>query len=255
LKPSPDWPEWYVQTGWWRLPCKKAPDPRLREFIRTGPPPLYIGFGSWEVHDKSAATDVILEALRITGNRAVLMRDTVDGRSEYPPDILVAEDPPHEWLFPRVKAAVHHGGAGTTGAAAMAGIPSIIIPAFAAQEPWGRLVAEKRIGTMRKRQDLPADALASAIREVERPEIRERARVLGVLLRSEGGLEQAADEVERRLWEATKGTRLQPVLKLAEVHPVFTSNAYVESLPSPDPLEPRRIAGGDSVPEDPGEGG
>ncbi len=250
LKRSPDWPEWYVQTGWWKLPRKKIPDPRLRDFVLSKPPPLYIGFGSWDVHDKTPVTEMILEALRITGDRAVLMRDTVDQRKEFPPNVLVADYPPHEWLFPRVKAAVHHGGAGTTGTASMAGIPSIIIPAFAAQAPWGHLVAEQKIGMMLDRHGLQAEQLAAAIREVDRPEIRSQARKIADLLWNEGGVEQAADEVERRLKEATAEHKIHLARPAVEPLAAHSKGKVIGPMPSPDVSRIPRIMGEEPVPED-----
>jgi len=194
-----DWPEWFAQTGRWQLPTQQQPDARLKDFMEGGPPPVYIGFGSWGVHDKTAVTDILLEALRITGQRGVLHRNTVDGRSVFPANVYVDDNLPHDWLFPRVKAVVHHGGAGTTGAVATAGVPSVIIPAFFAQDVWGHVLKQKGIGTMLARRELRVDSLAAALREVERPEVRERARALGVRASTEGAQVHAADEIERRL--------------------------------------------------------
>ena len=197
-----DWPEWFAQTGRWRLPTQQQPDARLKDFMEGGPPPVYIGFGSWGVHDKTAVTDILLEALRVTGQRGVLHRNTVDGRSVFPANVYVDDNLPHDWLFPRVKAVVHHGGAGTTGAVATAGVPSVIVPAFFAQDVWGHVLKQKGIGTMLARRELRVDSLAAALREVERPEVRERARALGARASTEGAQVHAADEIERRLKEA-----------------------------------------------------
>jgi sterol 3beta-glucosyltransferase len=249
----PDWPERIVQTGWWRVQNKAPVEPLLRTFMEAGPPPIYIGFGSWGVHEKTAVTEVILEALRLTGNRAVLLRNTVDERPEFPPGVLVCDDMPHDWLLPRVKAAVHHGGAGTTGAVITAGIPSIIVPAFGMQAAWGQLVNEKKIGLTMEKQDMNAERLASALREVDRPEIRERAGGLGALARTEGGEVQAADEIERRLWEASAGTSVYPVPFLSQVHPTDVSRETLDRLPSPDSLERENITGGETAPDVPEE--
>jgi sterol 3beta-glucosyltransferase len=254
LSRPPDWPEWVVQTGWWRMPGKPAVSRRLREFVEAGPPPVYFGYGSWEVHDKPAVTDMLLEVARATGNRAILLRKTVDDRTEFPQGVLVEEELPYDWLFPHLKAVVHHGGSGTSGAAIHAGVPSIVIPAFPAQAAWGHLVEEKGIGAILEQFDLRADRLAAALREVEKPAIRERAGIIGEAVRNDGGVQQAADEIERRLWEATTDSRTEPILRLADVHPTFTSKEYIEGLPSPDPLVHRRIKGGESAPEDSGEG-
>jgi sterol 3beta-glucosyltransferase len=217
-----NWPEWYVQTGWWQLPRRQAPDPRLRDFVLFGPPPLYFGFGSWDVHDKHRATDVILEALAATGDRAVLLRDTVDADRTYPLNVLLVDNVPHDWLFPRVKAAVYHGGAGTTGAVTTAGAPSILIPAFAAQIPWGHLVTERGIGTMLDRHGLTGGKLAEAIRRVGGPGVAERARRFADSMRAEGGVEQAADEIERRLEEAVRERKIRLVRRPEDLTAVFS---------------------------------
>jgi sterol 3beta-glucosyltransferase len=194
-----DWPEWFAQTGRWRLPTQQQPGQRLKEFMDAGAPPVYIGFGSWGVHDKTVVTDVLLEALRVTGQRGILHRNTVDGRSSFPANVYVDDNLPHDWLFPRVEAVVHHGGAGTTGAVASAGVPSVIVPAFFAQDVWGHIVRQKGIGTMLPRRELRVDSLVAALREVTRPDVRERAKALGARAHNEGAEVQAADEIERRL--------------------------------------------------------
>jgi sterol 3beta-glucosyltransferase len=213
-----DWPAQVAQTGWWSLTNDGRIDKRLRDFVEAGPPPVYIGFGSWGVHEKTTVTNVLLEAVRLTGNRAVVLRNTVDDR-EFPPDILVADDLPHDWLLPRMKAAVHHGGAGTTGAVIRAGIPSVIVPSFPMQAAWGHLVAEKKIGRTLAKREMEVERLAAALREVDQPEIRERAGDLGVRARADGGVRQAADEIERLLWEAAPETTIHPVPVLPSVHP------------------------------------
>ncbi len=197
-----DWPEWIVQTGRWRLPVKERVSQALIDFMAAGPPPVYIGFGSWGATDKAAVTEVLLEALRITGDRAILHRNTVDERRAYPPHVFVDDDLPHDWLFPRVKVVVHHGGAGTTGAALAAGVPSIIIPAFFAQIPWGEIITQKGVGALLMRRDLRPESLAGAIEKVGAQAVRDRAAKLGARARAEGGVTLAADAIERRLEEA-----------------------------------------------------
>nr|WCO03958.1 Ctg10_386 [Cystobacter sp.] len=199
-----DWPEWFAQTGRWRLATQQRPGQRLMDFMAAGEPPVYIGFGSWGVHDKKAVTDILLEALRVTGQRGILHRNTVDGRSEFPASVYVDDNLPHDWLFPRVKAVVHHGGAGTTGAVASAGVPSVIVPAFFAQDVWGHVVRQKGVGTLLPRRELRVDSLVAALREVAQPHVVERARALGVNASNEGAEVLAADEIERRLRDAAR---------------------------------------------------
>jgi sterol 3beta-glucosyltransferase len=206
LLPRPeDWPEPVVQTGRWHWPVEEQVSSSLRQFMEAGPAPVYIGFGSWGTHDKTAVTELILEALQRTGNRGILHRNTVDGRSSFPEHVYVDDNLPHEWLFPQVKAVVHHGGAGTTGAVATAGVPSVIVPAFFGQIPWGGIVRQRGVGTLLARSELSAGSLAEALQEVGQPQVRERSREMGQRAKAEGGVRRAADEIERRLREAASG--------------------------------------------------
>jgi sterol 3beta-glucosyltransferase len=242
-RPS-DWPEWFVQTGWLRLPRKTPVSLRLREFMAAGPPPVYIGFGSWGVHDKTEVTNILLEGLQATGNRAILLRNTVDDRSKFPDGILVEEELPHDWLFPRLKAAVHHGGAGTVGAVTTAGIPSIIIPAFPAQACWGNMILEKNIGTMLDRHTLSVEGLADALRWMDRPEVRGHASAMGALARRDGAEGLAADEIERRLREITGEPPPPSVWQVLDWFPKVEDNVPVrgEMAASRRSENPLRVA-------------
>ncbi|MGW7056631.1 glycosyltransferase [Streptomyces sp. NPDC054887] len=103
---------------------------------------------------------------------------------------------PHEWLFPRVAAAVHHAGAGTTAATLRAGIPSVPIPVMLDQPFWaGRHTALNCAPDAIPLADLTADRLAHAMAAIaESPHYRSSAQRLRSLLVAEDG---AAAVVER----------------------------------------------------------
>jgi len=105
---------------------------------------------------------------------------------------------PHAWLFPRVAAVVHHGGAGTTAAGLRAGIPTIVIPFFADQPFWGHRVAALGVGTAPiPRKDLTAERLAKAIQQVVNdPGMRQRAADLGAKIQAEDGVAHAVAIVQ-----------------------------------------------------------
>jgi sterol 3beta-glucosyltransferase len=42
---------------------------------------------------------------------------------------------PHHWLFPKIAAVVHHGGAGTTHTGLYYGLPTLVLP-FGADQPF-----------------------------------------------------------------------------------------------------------------------
>ena len=64
--------------------------------------------------------------------------EALGGEMPLPPNVHVLDEAPHDWLFPRVAVAVHHGGAGTTAAAARAGIPSVVTPFLMDQFFWAK---------------------------------------------------------------------------------------------------------------------
>ena len=149
IPPPEDWDETATVTGYWFLNQAEHWNPpgSLTEFLSRGEPPMYFGFGSIFGRDPKHATQLILEAVRRTGVRAILaqgwggIEPTASVQSE---SVLSIEAAPHNWLFPQVSAVVHHGGCGTTAAGLLAGKPSIICPFFGDQPFWGRQV--ERIG-------------------------------------------------------------------------------------------------------------
>ncbi|MFT2720350.1 nucleotide disphospho-sugar-binding domain-containing protein [Deinococcus sp. A31D244] len=126
------WPASVQLTGYWFLPERVwTPPAGLEDFLAAGPPPVSIGFGSMGLRDPAQTTALILAALDHAGLRAVLLSDWGGlGEADLPSHMYAAPPLPHSWLFSRVAAAVHHGGAGTTTASLRAGIPTIITPFF-----------------------------------------------------------------------------------------------------------------------------
>lgn len=102
------------------------------KFLAHGTQPIYIGFGSIVIDDPKALTDMILQALQLTGTRALISRgwSKLGQGYESNDDMFFIDDCPHEWLFSRVAAVVHHGGAGTTACGLANGAPTLIVPFF-----------------------------------------------------------------------------------------------------------------------------
>jgi UDP:flavonoid glycosyltransferase YjiC (YdhE family) len=101
-------------------------------FLAEGSQPIYIGFGSIVIDDPKALTDTVLQALKLTGMRALISRgwSKLGQGCEPSDDIFFLDDCPHEWLFGRVAAVIHHGGAGTTACGLANGAPTLIVPFF-----------------------------------------------------------------------------------------------------------------------------
>jgi sterol 3beta-glucosyltransferase len=133
----------------------------------------------------------VLQAIARTGQRAILQAGWGGlSKADVPANILIVNAVPHSWLFPRMAAVVHHGGAGTTAAGLRAGVPSIVIPFFGDQPFWGRRVADLGVGTAPiPRQQLNVEKLAQAIdRAVTDPVMRQRATELGAKIQAEDGI-------------------------------------------------------------------
>src|SRR5262249_54728538 len=120
----------------------------LEEFLAAGPA-VCVGFGSMRSPRIARILDTALDTLAHTGRRAVILTGWsgyAGSRVGQDGDGFVIGDAPHDWLFPRVSAVIHHGGAGTTAAALRAGVPSVILPFFFDQGFWGRRLAACGLG-------------------------------------------------------------------------------------------------------------
>jgi UDP:flavonoid glycosyltransferase YjiC (YdhE family) len=104
--------------------------PELLSFLEQGPPPVYIGFGSIVLEDPNQLLNMVLDAVKTAGARAIISKGWSNPEFEDRDDVCIIGDCPHEWLFTKVAAVVHHGGAGTTACGLKNGKPTFIIPFF-----------------------------------------------------------------------------------------------------------------------------
>lgn len=195
----PDWPTWAHITGYWFLdhPAGWEPPPELCAFLRAGPPPVYVGFGSTgNTQATDAIIDLVLNALRRAGQRGVLMvRSCCQRQVHWPDDIFAIESIPFDWLFPQMAVVVHHGGAGTTAAGLRAGVPAVVVPFCADQPFWGDRVAALGVGTQPiMRKQLTVERLAQAISTATSDTaMQARAAALGKQIRAENGVARAVE--------------------------------------------------------------
>lgn len=220
--PQPaDWDALNHVTGYWFLdaPADWEPPADLVAFLKAGPPAVYIGFGSMGNRNAEETTRLVLEALSISGQRAVLASGWGGmSHANLPSSVHMLKSIPHGWLFPQMAAVVHHGGAGTTAAGLRAGVPSIIVPFFGDQPFWGKRVATLGVGTNPiPKKRLTAEKLAQAITQaVNDTTMRQRAAELGTKIRAEDGTKQAASLI-RQITE--------------NAHPMRTVQATLETAP------------------------
>ncbi|NJC98925.1 MAG: glycosyltransferase family 1 protein [Anaerolineae bacterium] len=205
-RPS-DWEENIHVTGYWYLDHPGyEPPPALQAFLDQGEPPVYIGFGSMPSEDPGQVTDLVIQALSMTKQRGILFTGQgilgrgMNQRSSANP-VHFVESIPHDWLLPRVAAAIHHGGAGTTAAGIRAGVPSILVPVGADQRLWAYRVETLGVGPRPiPRAGLTAERLAKAITHaVTDHEICQRAVDLGGKIRAEDGVGAAVKLIREYL--------------------------------------------------------
>ena len=196
-----DWPDTAHVTGYWFLdhPETWQPPAELLSFLEAGEAPVYIGFGSMAGRNPTRMADIVVEALQKANVSGIIATGWggLDAGS-LPETIFKIDYAPHDWLFPRVSAVVHHGGAGTTAAGLRAGRPTVVCPCIIDQPYWGERVHALGVGSKPiPQKKLTADNLAQAIREVTTNQsIRKNAESLGKQIREEDGIARAVAIIE-----------------------------------------------------------
>jgi sterol 3beta-glucosyltransferase len=199
IPPSADWPRPVHVTGYFFLEEEHYQPPEtLSNFLTAGTPPVCVSFGSM-VHEQAQKTgQILLESFAKSNQRAIVLTGWGGWKSDPAPEnILYLEAAPHSWLFPRCKAAIHHGGAGTTAAGLRAGIPNIVIPHAADQPFWGRQVHALSAGPAPiPIKKLTVSRFLTALTEAEKPAVIATAQALGSQIRAEDGIGAAIRLVE-----------------------------------------------------------
>jgi len=212
------WGDWTEVTGYWFLDARVDPEPPedLRAFVEAGPPPVCMGFATQLDPEPVATTRVLVESLRGAGRRGVLLRspEALAG-VELGDDVYALERVPHDWLFPRCQAVVHHGAAGTTATVLRSGVPSVAVPHTSDQFTWARRLAELRVSPPPiRRRKLSRERLEPALIGATTSDVlRERAQALGARIREEDGVAAAVAAFERRFGSASgdgSSARAQP---------------------------------------------
>ncbi|GAA1410445.1 glycosyl transferase [Glutamicibacter uratoxydans] len=189
IVPRPaDWHEGLSIDGYWWPAAAEGfqPSDQLAQFLADGPPPVFIGFGSTEAMD----AQFMLDTARKAGVRAVLQG--MEGIDE--PDAISIGAVPHEWLFPRMAAVVHHSGAGTAAAGLRAGVPTVSVPIFTDQPFWAQRVHQLGAGPAPvPYKKLNSDLLAAAISQaVSDPAYARNAQQISRLLAGEDSVAPVA---------------------------------------------------------------
>jgi Glycosyl transferases, related to UDP-glucuronosyltransferase len=204
LAPKPkEWGEHLHLTGFW--PLEERTDAPVEEgllrFLESGDPPIYIGFGSMVGGSFAELQKIVLESLKSTGQRAVLSSGWRKfDAMEFPPNVYPVDYVPHEWLFPRVKAVVHHGGAGTTAAGLRAGKPTLVVYFGGDQRFWGERVFRAGAGPKPiARKGLTVKRLSRALVLLKDVQLQRNAAQIAKQLAMENGCKNACDIIEAHM--------------------------------------------------------
>ncbi|OLN81561.1 Sterol 3-beta-glucosyltransferase UGT80B1-like protein 6 [Colletotrichum chlorophyti] len=193
LVPKPqDWGDEIDVSGFVFLDLASTFEPPsdLEKFLAAGEQPVYIGFGSIVVDDADRFTQMIFDAVKMAGVRALVSKGwggLGGDEMDVPENIFMLENTPHDWLFPRVKACVIHGGAGTTAIALKCGKPTMIVPFFGDQHFWGSILSNCAAGPEAvPYKNLNAEKLAEGIKYCLTDEAQEAAAKVAKDIELEG---------------------------------------------------------------------
>ena len=195
--PPLDYSDWIRVTGYWFLDEGKdyVPSKELANFIKKardeGKKLVYVGFGSIVIDNAIKLTETVIESVLRADVRCILSKgwsdrlnhpDATKPEVPLPLEIFQIKAAPHDWLFQQIDAAVHHGGAGTTGASLRAGIPTVVKPFFGDQYFSAIRVEDLGVGIHLKK--LNSSLLAKALWEATHSErMLVKARLLGEQIR------------------------------------------------------------------------
>ncbi|KAI9715522.1 MAG: hypothetical protein M1828_000829 [Chrysothrix sp. TS-e1954] len=188
----PDWGREISISGFVFLELASSfqPPDSLARFLEDGDPPIYIGFGSIVVDDPSRFTQLIFDAVRLAEVRALVNKGWggLGDEDNIPDYIYMLDNTPHDWLFPRCKAVVHHGGAGTTAIGLKLAKPTMIVPFFGDQPFWGAMVASAKAGAhdCTPYKSLTVDKFAEGIRQCLEEEAQHNVQKIADSIAKEG---------------------------------------------------------------------
>ena len=182
--PTPIRPQAVFQTGAWILRDERPLSDELERFLAAGTPPVYFGFGS--THGAPDVGRVMLQAARAVGRRAIVSRGWSGLSPDEGADCLAIDDTNLRELFRRVAIVVHHGGAGTTTLAALAGTPQVVIPQQYDQHYWARRVAAVGIGAAHAPGAPTVESLTAALEQTLASDVTRQATAIAGRVREDG---------------------------------------------------------------------
>jgi vancomycin aglycone glucosyltransferase len=191
----------FTQTGYILLPSQNRLPEKVENFLNSGTPPVYIGFGSNPVSHPEKYHPIFCDVQKATNQRLIISKGWANLPEHNSSHIFYVDEMPFEYLFPRLAAIVYHGGTGTMAAATRAGIPQVAFPFIADQFENRKQIIKLGIGPAAcDFKKLSARTLISAIIECTTNEkYKENAVNLSRTLRCSNGLELTLQLIEKEM--------------------------------------------------------
>lgn len=197
-----EWAKWRRQrpfVGALTMELATGADDEAASWIAAGTPPIFFGFGSMPVESPSDTIEMISGACAQLGERALICAGWSDFDDVPHSDhVKVVGALNYASIFPLCRAAVHHGGSGTTAASLRAGIPTLVLSVDGNQIIWGAQVKRRlKVGTHRRLSATTRESLVADLRRILAPEYAIRARDLaGRMTTPAESVAKAADLAE-----------------------------------------------------------
>lgn len=188
----------FTQTGYMILPSQMAMPEKVENFIHSGKPPVFIGFGSNPVSIPEKYTQIFNDVAKSTNQRLIVSKGWADLPENNTPNVLYVDEMPFELLFPKLAAIVYHGGTGTMALAARAGIPQVAFPFMADQFENRKQIVKLGLGPLAcDFKKLSAKNLSAAITEcVTNEKYKKNSMEISKKLQSTNGLELTLKLIE-----------------------------------------------------------
>jgi UDP:flavonoid glycosyltransferase YjiC (YdhE family) len=173
-------------------------DDEIASWIAAGKPPIYFGFGSTPVQSPAETVAMIAGACAELGERALIYSGADAPDTPPHPDIKLVGQVNYTTILPACRAAVHHGGAGTTAASLRAGLPTLILWDVADQFIWATQVKRLKVGSAKRLSNISRNSLVRQLRKMLAPDCVARAgEIAPRMTKPAVGVATAADLLEQ----------------------------------------------------------
>jgi len=196
----------FIQTGFMLLPSQNDLPDKVKNFCNSGKPPVYIGFGSNPIANTEIFKQIFEEVRKNTNQRLIISKGWADLPDSNSSDILYVDELPFDLLFPKLAAAIYHGGTGTMATIARVGIPQAAFPFMADQFANRDNIVKLGLGPKTCNfTEMTAESISTAINEcIQNTSYRNNALDLSNKLRNSKGTVLTIQLIEKEFAIQTK---------------------------------------------------